>query len=118
MSASPEAILSGLCCRQCGTIVTLNGALSGNPRLCATCEALEPKPKAKKIKGPWKPRKRSWPNGREYWIVGDGKGRFLCGKSGGESKFYDKAEAQHWADEHNKDEPEAEAASRSKVDAR
>ena len=39
----------------------------------------------------WKPRKRNWPNGREYWIVSDGKGRVLTSDNLLESHFSDRA---------------------------
>ena len=51
----------------------------------------------------WTTRKREWPNGREYWVVGIGAayGPTVAGKGGGESKYYDKAQAQDVADEMN-----------------
>lgn len=105
MGARPEAIASGMCCNVCGTIVSMTSPIPGAPRTCGACLTMARwEGKAKRPTGPWKPRKRSWPNGRVYWIVGDGKGQFLCGKGGGQSKFYDKDEAQHWADEHNLDD--------------
>jgi len=100
-TAQADAIAKGFCCNSCGAIISTTRDAPGHPQTCAVCKELAPKPKGKKAKGPWKPRKQSWPNGRVYWIVTDGKGRFLCGKSGGESKFYDKSEAQEWADKHN-----------------
>ncbi len=51
----------------------------------------------------WKPRKRKWPNGREYWIVSDGKGRVLTSDNLLESHFSDRAHAQFWADAKNAD---------------
>ena len=51
----------------------------------------------------WTARKREWPNGRVYWVVGIGgvDGPTVAGKGGGESKYYDKAQAQGVADEMN-----------------
>jgi len=51
----------------------------------------------------WTTRRREWPNGREYWVVGIGGayGPTLAGKGGGESKYYDKSQAQGIADEMN-----------------
>lgn len=51
----------------------------------------------------WTTRRREWPNGREYWVVGIGAayGPTVAGKGGGESKYYDKSQAQDVADEMN-----------------
>ena len=51
----------------------------------------------------WTVRERSWPNGRIYYVIGIGPkyGVTLAGKSGGESKYYDKSQAQSIADELN-----------------
>jgi len=51
----------------------------------------------------WTARKRQWPNGRVYWVVGIGPayGTEVAGKGGGVSKFYDKSQAQSVADEMN-----------------
>lgn len=49
----------------------------------------------------WTVRKRQWPNGRVYWIVMRGQAQVVVGKSGGESKFYDRAQAQSVADDMN-----------------
>lgn len=51
----------------------------------------------------WTVRKRQWPNGRVYFVVGIGAayGPTVAGRSGGESKFYDKGQAQGVADEMN-----------------
>ncbi len=51
----------------------------------------------------WTVRKRQWPNGRKYFVVGIGPayGITLAGKSGGESKYYDRPQAQGIADELN-----------------
>ena len=51
----------------------------------------------------WTVRKRQWPNGRVYWVVGIGAayGPTVAGKSGGESVFYDKGKAQGVADKMN-----------------
>ena len=52
----------------------------------------------------WTVRARRWPNGRPYYIVMKGKHAFLMGDKGAESRFSTKADAQYWADEHNKPE--------------
>lgn len=51
----------------------------------------------------WTVRKRQWSNGRTYWVVGFGPkyGPTVAGKGGGESKYYDKDQAQSVADEMN-----------------
>jgi hypothetical protein len=51
----------------------------------------------------WTVRRRTWPNGRVYYVVGIGPayGSTVEGKNGGESKFYDRSVAQAVADEMN-----------------
>ncbi len=51
----------------------------------------------------WTVRRREWPNGREYFVVGIGPkyGPTVAGKNGGESKFYDRDQAKCIADELN-----------------
>ncbi len=51
----------------------------------------------------WTVRRREWPNGREYFVVGIGPayGITVAGKGGGESKYYDRTQAQGVADELN-----------------
>lgn len=49
----------------------------------------------------WTVRKREWPNGRKYFIVMRGTSEVIVGNGGGESKYYDKSQAQEAADEMN-----------------
>ena len=51
----------------------------------------------------WTPKRRQWPNGREYWIASKGS-MMLIGKNGSESRFPDKATAQYHCDELNADD--------------
>ena len=55
----------------------------------------------------WTVRKRSWPNGRIYYVVGIGPayGPTVAGKSGGESAYYDRGQAQAVADKFNGAQP-------------
>lgn len=48
----------------------------------------------------WTPKRRQWSNGREYWIATKGH-MMLLGKNGCESRFPDKAGAQHYCNELN-----------------
>lgn len=48
----------------------------------------------------WTPKRRQWPNGREYWIASKGH-MMLLGKNGSESLFPDKAGAKHYCDQLN-----------------
>lgn len=93
-------------CPSCGQGFTLGDKSDGICHVCRMIEADEKasQPKAKKAKGPWKPRKRSWPNGRPYWVVMAGN-RILVSAKGSESRFSNKDIAQHWADKHNAEEP-------------
>ena len=49
----------------------------------------------------WTVRKRSWPNGRVYWIVMRGRGEVIVGPGGGESRYHDRSMAQATANEMN-----------------
>ena len=46
-------------------------------------------------------RTHHWPNGRRYFTVENRAGLGACGKSGGTSKFYDRAQAEAKRDEFN-----------------
>lgn len=49
----------------------------------------------------WTPKKRYWPNGREYWIASKGNTHIVMSDKGSPSRFPDKSIAQHYCDELN-----------------
>ena len=51
----------------------------------------------------WTVRQREWPNGRQYFVVriGPKYGPTVADRNGGESKYYDRSQAQDIANELN-----------------
>lgn len=50
----------------------------------------------------WTVRKRTWPNGRPYFVIMRGRSEVIVGAGGGESKYQDRSIAEAVAREMNR----------------